>query len=53
MLQFLKVPVNDNWKNVENEIIPSMNYLYEYSTFFFIAIGRNLYELHYYLSIKS
>ena len=28
MVQFLKVPVNDNLKNFENKIIPAMNYLF-------------------------
>ena len=28
MVQFLKVPVNGNEKNFENEIIPAMNYLF-------------------------
>ena len=39
MVHFLKVPVNGNWKIVENQIIPSMNYLF--SKLFLIAIDWN------------
>ena len=36
MVQFLKVPVNGNKKNFENDIIPSMNYLF--SKFFSLLL---------------
>ena len=41
MVQFLKVPVNGNQMNFENQMIPAMNYMYLFSEYLSVAIDRN------------
>ena len=45
MVQFLKVPVNGNQMNFENQMIPAMNYMYLFSEYLSVAIDRYFYEV--------